>query len=66
MLTNPKLQQCAGMIAESEDKPYFALIQFWNRAIEFFRSAFTYHPNEPFILERLGTLLLQKKIKKRP
>ena len=83
-LTNPKVQQCAGMIAEQEGKQDVALIQYeksfvgdpkdlntiellgnilvkkemWNRAIEFFRNALTYHSNEPFLLERLGTILI--------
>ena len=83
-LTNPKVQQCAGMIAEREGKPDVALTQYeksfggdptdlntiemfgnilvkkelWNRAIEHFRKALTYHPNEAFLLERLGTLLI--------
>ena len=84
VLTNPKVQQCAGMIAEREGKPDVALTQYeksfggdptdlntiemlgnilvkkelWNRAIEHFRKALTYHPNEAFLLERLGTLLI--------
>jgi len=83
-LTNPKVQQCAGMIAEREGKPDVALIQYeksfggdptdlntiemlgnilvkkalWNRAIDHFRKALTYHPNEAFLLEKLGTLLI--------
>lgn len=83
-LTNPKVQQCAGMIAEREGKTDAALVQYeksfggdptdlntmemlgnmlikkelWNRAIEHFRKALTYHPNEAFLLEKLGTLLI--------
>jgi tetratricopeptide (TPR) repeat protein len=83
-LTNPKVQQCAGMIAEGEGKTDVAMTQYeksfngdpndlntiemlgnilvkkelWNRSIEHFRKAMTYHPNEPFILERLGTTLI--------
>jgi tetratricopeptide (TPR) repeat protein len=83
-LTNPKVQQCAGMIAEREGKTDVALAQYeksfggdpsdlntiemlgnilvkkelWKRAIEHFRKALTYHPNEAFLLEKLGTLLI--------
>jgi tetratricopeptide (TPR) repeat protein len=83
-LTNPKVQQCVGMIAEREGKTDVAMAQYeksfagdptdlntiemlgnilvkkelWNRAIEHFRKSLTYHPNEPFLLEKLGTLLI--------
>jgi len=30
----------------------------WDRAINHFSKALTYHPNEPYLLERLGTLLI--------
>jgi tetratricopeptide (TPR) repeat protein len=32
--------------------------QLWNRAIDHFRKALDYFPNEPYILERIGTLLV--------
>ena len=83
-LTNPKVQQCAAMIAEREGKTDVAQAQYeksfggdptdlntiemlgnilvkkalWNRAIDHFRKSLTYHPNEPFLLEKLGTLLI--------
>jgi len=30
----------------------------WDKAIANYRKALEYHPNEPFLLERLGTLLV--------
>ncbi|MGD0755867.1 MAG: tetratricopeptide repeat protein [Bacteroidales bacterium] len=32
--------------------------KMWDKAISIFRKALEYHPNEPFLLERLGTLLV--------
>jgi tetratricopeptide (TPR) repeat protein len=32
--------------------------KMWDKAIFNFRKALEYHPNEPFLLERLGTLLV--------
>jgi hypothetical protein len=33
-------------------------MKMWNRAIEHFRKSLGFHPNEPYLLERLGTLLV--------
>jgi tetratricopeptide (TPR) repeat protein len=32
--------------------------KMWDKAISYFRKALEYHPNEPYLLERLGTLLV--------
>jgi glycerol-3-phosphate dehydrogenase len=32
--------------------------KMWDKAIGIFRKSLEYHPNEPFLLERLGTLLV--------
>jgi len=32
--------------------------KLWDKSIAFFRIALEYHPNEPYLLERLGTLLI--------
>jgi hypothetical protein len=32
--------------------------KMWDKAITVFRNGLVYHPNEPFLLERLGTLLV--------
>jgi tetratricopeptide (TPR) repeat protein len=32
--------------------------KFWDKAIRHYREALDYHPNDPYLLERLGTLLV--------
>ena len=81
---NPKVQQRAGMIAESEGNFNLALAEYeksfngdptdlatiqmlggillkqeqWLKAINHYRKALEYHPNEPYLLEKLGSLLI--------
>jgi hypothetical protein len=33
-------------------------LKMWDRSIQLFRKSLEYHPNEPYLLERLGTLLV--------
>ena len=83
-LNNPKIEQCAGMIAEQEGKRDIAISQYeksylgdpkdlatiqmlgnllvanklWVKAIDFYTKVQETHPNEAYLLERLGTLLI--------
>jgi tetratricopeptide (TPR) repeat protein len=33
-------------------------LKMWEKSVKLFRNALTYHPNEPYLLERLGALLI--------
>jgi len=83
-LSNPKIEQCAGMIAERQGKSDIAISQYeksyngdhsdlatiqmlgnllvakelWVKAIDFYTKVQEFHPNDAYLLERLGTLLI--------